>query len=218
MANYWLTIALLLNVTAAGTFADEPAKVLFAESFGEKLDSDWTWVRENCMAWRLEKNALIVRPQPGYLHANYNNSQNILLRPVPDTKSFAVEVCLESEPQAQYEHAGLVLYYDDDNYVALFREFLNGTRKLQMVAEKAGKPQFAVKPSDAKPVWLRLEIADEKLTARFRELEKHEWTTVGIMALPSNGKAKVGIMSGGTPKDAVRSVSFKDLRVLQLPK
>ena len=125
---------------------------------------------------------------------------------------------LESNPKVQYEHAGLVWYYDDDNYVALFREFLNGTQKLQMVTEKEGKPQFAVRPSEAKQIWLRLEVSDEAFSTRFRESEKDEWVTVGENQLPAVGKARVGLMSGGAPKDAERVVTFKEFRILQLSK
>ena len=73
--------------------------------------------------WR--KSALIIRTLPGYLHAKSNNSKNLLLRPIPNVKGpIAVEVLVESDPQIQFEHAGPVRYYDDDNYVSLFREVL----------------------------------------------------------------------------------------------
>ncbi len=115
-------------------------KVLFAEKFEDKLDKDWLWLREDPMAWKLENGSLVHRVLPGYLHAKSNNSRNVLLRPLPKSdKPLAVEVHVEGEPKVQFEHAGVVWYVDDDNYVSLFQEVLGGKVELQMVTEKAGK-------------------------------------------------------------------------------
>ncbi len=93
-----------------------------------------------------------------------------------------------------------------------------GKTELQMVTHKEGQRRFAVKPSQAKQSWLRMEVSEGKVVTQFRESQKDHWTTVGQSLLPSAGKAKVGVMAGGAPKDAERFVSFKEFRILQLPK
>ncbi len=214
MAAPWLALGPL-----GGARADSD-KVLFKEDFSSKLGDGWSWVREEPKAWRVEKGALVLRVLPGYLHAKSNDSKNVLLRSVPDAKDgrLAVEVFVESAPKTTYEHAGLVWYYDDDNYVALFKEFLDGKPKLQMVTEKEARPQFAVAATDAKGVWLRLLVSGKTVVSQYRASEKDDWKDVGKSELPVGGKAKVGVTAGGAPKDAERFARFEHFRIVRLAK
>jgi beta-xylosidase len=209
-----------LLVAAAGPFSAnaQGETVLFQEHFAGALDKGWSWVREAPEAWRMENNTLILRSLPGYLHANMNNSRNLLIRTPPEVqgKALALEVRLESEPRTQYEHAGVVWYYDDDNYVALFKEQIDGAPKVQMVTETKGKPQFAVKPCESKTVDLRLVATGTKVISQYRESPEGAWQTVGESLLPGRAGPKVGITSGGTPADAERFVRFRDFRILEL--
>jgi regulation of enolase protein 1 (concanavalin A-like superfamily) len=206
-----------LAVAAAGADNAPKEKVLFDEPFTGELGKDWSWVREDPTAWRLDKGALVLRTLPGYLHAKSNDSRNVLLRPLPRSDHpLAVEVYVESEPKVQYEHAGVVLYVDDDNYVSLFQEVLGGEVELQMVTEKEARPRFAVAKHNAKGVWMRLLIADGKITSQYRPSEKDEWKDVGRSDAPAGGPARVGVMAGGAPKDAGREVRFRSFRILEL--
>jgi beta-xylosidase len=194
-------------------------RVLFEERFERALDKGWSWVREAPEAWRIENNTLILRSLPGYLHANSNNSRNLLIRTPPKAqgKALAIEVSLESEPRTQYEHAGLVWYYDDDNYVSLFKEQIDGAPKMQMVTETKGKPRFAIKPCESKTVQLRLVVTGTKVISRYRESAEGAWRTVGESLLPEGKAAKAGLTSGGTPADAERFARFREFRILELP-
>ena len=200
--------------------ADESPRVLFSESFGNKLDKDWSWVREEPKAWHLENHSLVLLTQPGYLHAHMNDAKNVLVHPVPESGGgpVAVEVWMENDPKVQFEHGGVLWYYDDDNYAGLFKESLEGKAKLQMVLEKEAKPSFVVKEYNSTGVWLRLVVADGKVTAQFRETENENWTTVGEKPLPGTGPAKGGMIAGGAPKNPERLTTFKNFRILQLPK
>jgi regulation of enolase protein 1 (concanavalin A-like superfamily) len=217
-----LVIAALLGALAAAAAAADEApeeKVLFEEKFTDKLDKDWSWVREDAKAWKIDKGALVLRVLPGYLHAKSNDSKNVLLRPLPKSeKPLAVEVYVESEPTVQYEHAGLVWYVDDDNYVSLFQEVLGGKVELQMVTEKEAKPTFVVAKYDAKGVWMRLLTSGGKITTQYRPSEKEEWKTVGQSDAPAKGPGRVGVMAGGAPKDAERYARFQDFRILEVVK
>jgi regulation of enolase protein 1 (concanavalin A-like superfamily) len=201
-------------------FAADPApteKVLFEEQFAAELGKGWSWVREDPKSWRIEKGALVLRTLPGYLHAKHNDSKNILLRVLPESdKPLAVEVHVESEPKVQFEHAGVVWYVDDDNYVSLFQEVLGGAVELQMVTEKDARPRFAVPKHDAKGVWMRLVISGGKITSQFKPSEKEAWKTVGQSDIPAAGTARVGVMAGGAPKEAERYVRFRSFRILEI--
>jgi regulation of enolase protein 1 (concanavalin A-like superfamily) len=214
-----LLAALLGALTTGATGADRAPeeKVLFEEQFAGELGKGWSWVREDPKAWRIEKGALVLRSLPGYLHAKHNDSRNVLLRPLPESdKPLAVEVRVESEPKVQFEHAGLVWYADDDNYVALFQEVLGGEVELQMVTEKDGKPHFAVARHGAKAVWMRLVISGGKITTLYRPSPEEGWKVVGRSDVPSRGAARVGVMSGGAPKEAERYARFRAFRILEL--
>jgi regulation of enolase protein 1 (concanavalin A-like superfamily)/pimeloyl-ACP methyl ester carboxylesterase len=195
-------------------------RVLFQERFASELREGWSWVREEPKAWRIEDGALVLRTLPGYLHAERNNAKNVLVRTPPDAKStsIAVEVSLESDPLTQFEHAGLVWYYDDDNYVAVFKERLDGKPELQMVTERGGKPSFAVKPYESRTVWLRLVASGANVVSQYRHSAEGAWQTVGESTLPVRGEPKVGITSGGTPEDAARYARFRNFRILELTK
>jgi regulation of enolase protein 1 (concanavalin A-like superfamily) len=220
MRHRFVLLAVLAMAAASDAARAAADEVLFKEEFASRLTDGWSWVREDPKAWKVEKGALVLRTLPGYLHARSNDSKNILLRPVPDARDgrLAVEVYLESEPRTTYEHAGPVWYYDDDNYVSLFKEFLDGKPKLQMVTEKDARPQFAVAAYEAKGVWLRLLVAGTKVTSQYRASEKDDWKEVGTSDLPAAGKARVGVMAGGAPKDAERFVRFEHFRIVRLPK
>jgi homoserine O-acetyltransferase len=221
LAAVWKDHLVRLLADTEPASRDEPGvTVLFQEQFGSALGTGWTWVREEPKAWRIEDRALVLRTLPGYLHARMNNSKNLLLRSLPDPKrsSMAVEVKVESDPQAQYEHAGLVWYYDDDNYVALFKERLDGKPELQMVTEKDGKPSFAVKPCESKTVWLRLVASGTNLVSQYRSSTEGAWQTVGESTLPVRGEPRVGISSGGAPENAERDARFRCFRILELTK
>jgi hypothetical protein len=213
---------------------DEPKaveKVVFHDPFSGKLAKGWTWVRETtdspalavagAGSWRVFQNGLVIRVLPGYLHAKTNNSSNILLRPLPDTgdRPVAIEVALRSQPMVPYEHAGLVWYYDDDHYVALFREFLGTKPQVLMVTERRANPTFHYGVFDGKTILLRLEVSGGKITGKFREPEEEDWHTIGHSALPlpaKERKARVGLHTGGAPPGAGRFARFWDFRIMEL--
>jgi len=214
--------------------APEPAeKVVFQDRFSGKLADGWTWVRETPgsltravagsmvgKSWHVFKDGLVFRVLPGYLHARENNSSNILLRPVPDTdQPLAIEVALRSEPTVPYEHAGLVWYYDDDHYVALFREFLGIKPQMLMVTEKRAAPTFHYGGVyEGKNILLRLEVSGNKITGKFRG-PGEEWRTIGHSTLPvpaRQRKARVGLHTGGAAPGAGHFARFWDFRILEM--
>src|ERR1700678_2408122 len=122
---------------------DQGEKTLFEEKFDTKLSDGWSWLREMPEAWKLENGELVLTVQPDYLHPFGKNLRNALLRELPADigTSWAVELKLDSDPKVQFEHAGVLIFWDEDNYMSLFREFLDGKPKLQMVTVKKGAPR-----------------------------------------------------------------------------
>ncbi len=123
-------------------FCGRRTKVLFEEKFTDRLDPGWKWIREQPDAWRLANGALIVNTLPGSYWEKQNSSQNTLVRPAPVSlkAGFIVEVLLESEPKGQYQHAGLLCYFDGENTLILNKESIGGKGHVLMVTEQDGKP------------------------------------------------------------------------------
>ncbi|HTU21386.1 MAG TPA: hypothetical protein VMG10_25330 [Gemmataceae bacterium] len=103
--------------------------------------------------WQLVDESLDLKVVPvgEGLWAGGRKHPNLLPRD-PGTKGdFAVEVHLNSKPTSECEHAGVFLYADGDNWVALNKEIL-GKPEIVMVAEKAAKPMVRQKPYEYEEV------------------------------------------------------------------
>jgi regulation of enolase protein 1 (concanavalin A-like superfamily) len=217
--NRLLLAAMLgsLGPRVTATDPDPKEKVLFEDQFADRLGDGWSWIREDPRAWRIHKGALILRNSPGHLYASYNNAKNVLVRTLPRTEhTLAIEVHVESDPKVQFEHAGVVWYVDDDNFVSLFQEVLGGKVVLQMVAEKGGKARTIVAEHGTKAVWLRLVISGGTITSQYRLSEDRPWREVGRVEIPSQAPARAGVTAGGAPKDADRDVHFRSFRILEI--
>ena len=103
-----------------------PVTPLFAQGFDDEFNSlimksGWTWTREDLSHWQFTGTQLQITTQPGALNGmQYNDVKNILLQPAP-TQTFRFETKLTFHPDSSYHNAGLIYYFDDDNYVRVSR-------------------------------------------------------------------------------------------------
>ena len=216
----WLGILLLGASTSAS--ADDKQQFIFAESFNAPLDSGWTWLREEPRAWKVAEGSLQIRTLPGHVFMKHNDARNVLLRKAPKTSQpLAVEVFVESRPKTQFEEAGLLWYYDDDNYLILAKEHVGQEVRVRMIHEQEGKPSFLFeKKYEPESVWLRLVADGGNATGYFRQTDQEEWQKMNQTVLPgeSSGKgdAKIGLNAAGGAKDADRWARFRAFRLLEL--
>ena len=144
----------------------------------------------------------------------------LLVSGPPEAKPqrFAFEALVENEPTNAFEHAGLVWYADDDNYVALLKEKVGNNVIVQLVSETQGRPKvgFAEKPYQEKAVWLRLEVSGGKARGLFRTTARNEWQVLGQCDLPpSRGEARIGLMTGYAAQGVEHYSRFSSLRLLR---
>jgi len=210
-----LTLAAIFGTR---TLAADAPKVLFEEKFSDHLEAGWKWIRERPDAWRLVNGALVIDTLPGSYWETQNNSQNTLVRPAPVSlkDGFIVEVLLDSEPKGQYEHAGLICYFDGLNTICYNKESI-GKPLVLMAAEQDGKPIFdgPYKECPEGEVWLRLIIRGSKVTGQFRSSESVPWQTVGDRTLPTSTKELlVGLHSGYGLEKPQRQARFRNFRIL----
>ena len=211
-----LTLAAIFGTRASA--ADAP-KVLFEDKFSDHLEPGWQWVRERPDTWRFADGALVIDTLPGSYWEKQNNSKNTLVRPAPVSPKdgFIVEVLLDSQPKEQYEHAGIICYFDGFNTICYNKEFVDGKPYVCMAAEQDGKPVFngPYKDSPEGAVWLRLIIRGSKVTGQFRSSESGPWQTVGDRTLPASDKELlVGIHSGYGLEKPQRQARFRNFRIL----
>ncbi len=203
-----LTILLLTMVLALPVLAGDD----YRAEFNEKLDEEWSFVREDKADWRLREGALQLLAQPSNIWGKQNQkTENFLLRPIPGTV-FAVEVTVDFTPKKQYEQAGILLYADDDNYIKFDREMVNGRQSCTLVLESKAKPRgVKMIPFREGPLRLRLQIADGKVRAMVKAPDEKAWTPHGQTTLPCNvDKLQVGLFALNGEAGEPRWATFKD--------
>jgi regulation of enolase protein 1 (concanavalin A-like superfamily) len=211
-------LPIALAIALAPAIAQEKEQAAFTEPFDGTLAKGWSWVREDSKAWRLDKSVLVVKTSTGGLWQKDNNNRNILLRALPEAKDqrVAVEALVENQPTNAFEHAGLVWYGDDDNYVLLVREKVGARMIVQLVSETKGKVKvgFAESPFEPKTVWLRMELSGGKAKGLFRASAKDEWQVLGQCDLPVKGEPRVGLITGYAAQKSDHEARFSKFRIL----
>ena len=183
----------------------------FREEFKQTLDPDWTWVHEEPTAWKIEENALHLRTLPGTLWGEANNAHNFLLRPAENlTAGFAAQVRVTNAPQLMGEQAGLILYIDDDNYIKLVKESLEGEEWIVLAREEKGKSELVHKVGiTGEAAEIRFVFTSDKAQGQFRMSAADEWTTVGECAFVGDVVPSIGLFTHGGPGDLERWATFQ---------
>jgi regulation of enolase protein 1 (concanavalin A-like superfamily) len=220
--HIWISLSVIAFISfiaiSLRAAPDQGETIAFEEKFDGKLSDGWSWLRETPAAWKVAGGELVLTVQPNYLHPFGKDARNVLLRDLSGNlgASWAVEVKLESDPKVQYEHAGVLIFWDEDNYISIWRESLDGKPKLQMVTTKNNSPGFVVLNEDIKPVWLRLVVNGDDVTTQYRASEKDAWKTVGKSKRLASANPRCGLASGGAPKDAQREAKVSHFQVVRL--
>jgi hypothetical protein len=119
----------------------------------------------------------------GDLWAGANDTRNTLFRDLPEAWTSA-QLRLTFLPTASFQHAGLVIYDDDDDYVELTRAFnsWNGGEGVVLISEAGGVPTERPRVrTTAETVTLRLDRdpASGELTAFVSEDDGAAWASAG---------------------------------------
>ena len=198
-------------------------RVLFEDPFNGKLGDGWSWVYEDKENWRVEGGKLQIRATGGASFMKEHDGKNYLLRTPPDVKTgeLSVEAYVENKPTAQYEHAGLMWFYDDDNFVAMNKECFGGKASIIFFVEKVGipGPAFPEVHWDAEGVWLRFRVNGTHIVGEYRAVPTDPWREVGNGELPVKGPPTVGLHAGYAPKKELnRWASFSHFKIAELVK
>ena len=116
----------------------------FSDEFDQDaLDSGWSWLRESPANWRLGSDALTIWTETGALNGtSYNNVRNLLVQPLGDVDRFMIDTEVRFSPYFTLRNAGLVYYFDDDNYIRVSRGIHDGHNDVWMELEVGVETQF----------------------------------------------------------------------------
>ena len=215
-----LTAAISLAFMPRIGDAEEAERVLFDDPFQNELKEGWEWVRGGSMDRRVQSGVLQMRSLPGGLWKHDNNVRNMVLRPLPGTseETLAVEVHVSNRPTAIYENAGLILYRDDDNYVAVIKEFMRDELVVAISREVKGEGEVPGRQAyEATDVWLRMQVSRRGVKSYYRPSKKDRWDALGECALPGNADVRIGLLAAYGDAGVERWVRFRGVRILELP-
>ena len=200
-------------------------RVLFEDQFNGKLGDGWSWLYEDKENWRIEGGKLQIRATGGASFMKEHDGKNYLLRTPPDVKTgeLSVEAFVENKPTSQYEHAGLMWFYDDDNFVCLNKECFGGKASIICFVEKDGIPvpkkEKTDIPYEAEGVWMRFRVNGKHIVGECRAVPTDPWREVGNGELPVKGPPTVGFHAGYAPKKELnRWESFSHFKIAELAK
>ena len=186
--------------------------VFFEENFVLELDQNWIWVHENPEAWKLEDGVLYLRVLPGTLWGDANNAFNFLLYPVSvSIDGLAIRVTVANQPRLMGEQAGLIWYHDDDNYIKLVKESLDGEEWIVLAREEGGKPELINKTTiSSESAELQLVLAEGRVRGQFRVSPDDLWHPVGECDLLEAANPKVGLFTHGGSEEIERWAVFRN--------
>ena len=193
-------------------------KQLFEENFIGQLDHDWIWVHEQSTAWKVADGVLHLRTLPGTLWGEANNAHNFLLRTVDEmSNGLASRVTVTSHPRLMGEQAGLIWYLDDDNYIKLVKESLDGSQWIVLAREQDGQPELIDKTRiSVESAELQFALLGGVVHGQFRTSPTEDWRTVGECPLLDGANPKIGLFTHGGPQDLERWVELRNFALLNI--
>ena len=212
MVSSLLIFSSLFLLTAAG----DPG-VLLEEEFDGKLQASLEWVREDKVEWRIEGGRLHVRSQAGRIWGG-NDAKNLLLFKTLPPQAMAARVTVAHEPKEKYEQAGLLWYVDDDNFVKLISEQIDGKMYIVVARELGGRGKVISKIEvPTANLELRLKVEPDGITGQWRLNDGDEWSNCDKFTFETEGKPRFGLFTQNGSPEIVRWVRFDRLVIEKLP-
>ncbi len=213
-----VTAPLLVSSVLALALGQSPRRgeIVFQDDFKAKLGEGWQWIREDPAAWRIGKDGLEIRVQPGNMWGGANDAKNVLVRAIPEpaTGTIEVSVTVTNRPSGQYEQIDLVWYYDDRHMVKIGQEQVDGVLSLVMGREEADKTRtIAIIPIEALSLDVRFLVSGDQIRGQFRPSGDDVWRDAGQTTLPASGDAKASLQVYQGPPGVERWARFNAFRL-----
>ncbi len=201
--------ASLAPASAEPEFLDEFAKAPSAPT--------WSWVREDPEGWRIKDGALEVRAQTGRVWAGKGAKNILVLEHPAGGASAAVDVDLGA-PKTKYEQGGLLVYRDDDNFVKLIVEHIDGGFFIVMAREIGRRGKVFTKIDiGSKAARIRSAVAGDKVTVSYKLPGEDKWRAAGECELPGAAEAKFAIFNQDGSDTETRWIRFDNFKYKRAP-
>lgn len=208
-------LLVILSIIPASVIysADNPIgsekDILFRDNFSKPTAAPWTWIRENPQNHRFGETGMEIRLEPGGLMGEGKDAKNLLVRPLPPEAKW-VSVQVGAAFTEQFEQAGLIVYIDDDNYIKLVNEFVDGKAWVVLVVEIKAKPRVLNKvPQNEPTVCIGLNFQEGKFTAFAWGTDKKP-VQVGTDSFPITPRTRIGVFTQGGLPNLTHWAKFTD--------
>ena len=159
-----------------------PDSQLFRDDFDGSIGPGWQWLNENKKMWSITN-------KPGWLEIIAGKgtvfSRNLLFRPIPEG-NFELETKMIFEPVANFQDAGLIIYYNTSNYILFGRAYCNrrpacvddGLYMDMSISGKLTGGNFSIPAPGTDTIFLRLRREGDTYTSYYSE-DGSQWTKIG---------------------------------------
>jgi len=208
-----ILIALLVNLLAAYISFSEDDSLLFHDAFTKPPAAPWTWIRENPKTHQANKDGLSIQLEPGGLMGAGKDAKNILVQPLQKSAQ-TVTVQIDFNPKKQYEQGGLLLYGDDDTYIKLVQERVDGKTWLVMIAELKTVGALVGKvPAKNLSGRIGFQWKNDIVQGMYWQQKRENAILVGTTHFPMNPKPRVGIFTQSGHHNIERWARFMNFRI-----
>jgi hypothetical protein len=191
----------------------------FIDTFDQpELLEAWSWIREDPAAWDLTGRPGWLRLDTGnYFMIGEGGNAPLLLVPAPDD-DFELRARLDFRPTEDFQFSGLLVYQDDDNFVALGRAYCGITTTCPGDGVYLDSDQAFLTGAWESisrgglpfgPIWLRLVRQGTTYTG-FWSIDADVWTEVGSYTADLT-PASVGLLAANAAAGAPSASGHFDL-------
>jgi regulation of enolase protein 1 (concanavalin A-like superfamily) len=182
------------------------AQINFSDNFNNGLKPEWRWLDQDNSAWNLNGGRLNMKRYVGHgFFQTPNDRLPVLYYPnIPYTSGISAQTKVGFDVDRKYGQAGLLVYYDKENYAKLVIEYWweYGIRII-LVQEVNGIKQnnIVLSGSDNVPygsisVELKIDYTNGKFTTYYRSIGSSNWTQHCVInSFPNRGNINVGLFS-----------------------
>lgn len=207
MKMIWLAATGLAMMISA-----DAGEVRFEDTFDGPLKDSWQWIREDKSDWQLKDGGLEVRSQPGRIWGG-NDAENLLLRPFSSRPRQAASIDVAHRPAEKWEQAGLLWYVDDDNFVKLISEQIDGKMYVVTARELAGRGSVVGKIEvPTANLRLRLLVEGDRVTGQWRVHPDDAWSTSGVCDFAAE-RPRFGLFTQNGSATVNRTVRFDNFAI-----
>ncbi|MBI3169653.1 MAG: hypothetical protein HYZ22_14320 [Chloroflexi bacterium] len=170
----------LENETGAATNVSPtmtPEGPIFRDDFNSQLNAAWTWENEDASRYRMNENGWLEITGGDESIMTNGQQTNLLWITLPED-DFEIFIHLKSQPQSDFQRAGLLLYKDSEHYISLSRGYcmqcVLGGNGIFLEYNLNGSQGRYTTATNAVDLYLML-ISRQGVVGAFYAVEWHHW-------------------------------------------